>query len=276
MIQYDDIQQDDMARYWGDGYVFLNHDGFWNAYKLNQVLEDSVRLVLDPRIGPYGNPPGRLNMTYGDFFAQAMLHRPPLGILVCDTGEVWGLGWQHANGQELAKAIRAPDVYVKPIVRTVDVEAQQAQDNEWHELFVRSITHLRDIVLNELPADIAPQEIRREAQVAVAAHRYVHHPLVAGAPGKRRQAGQHQNAIALVVGFLNQARRNIREAITEMAQKPVALRGTAWLRPDKGAVWLMNGTYEVGQIDRDYGHLIPLATPGARRLVGQKTYELLI
>jgi hypothetical protein len=276
MIQYDDIQQEDMGRYWGEGYVFLNHNGSWNAYKLNQVLEDSVRLVLDAKIGPYGNPPERLSMTYADFFAQAMLHRPPLGILVRDTGEVWGLSWQHANGQELAKAIRAPDVYVKPLVGAGDVEVQQAPDNEWHELFVGRIADLRRILLNHLPADIDLQEIRLDPQVAVAVHLYSHHRLVIGVPGKRRQEGQHQNAIVLVMEFLNQVKRNISTAIKAVAQKPVSLEGTAWLRPDKDVVWLMNGAYEVGQIDRTYGRFIPLATPGARRLVGQTTYELLI
>lgn len=273
MIQYEDIAPEDMQRYWGEGNIFLKNPGGWNAYSLNRVDGEQVRLVLVDAVGVYGKPDKAVAMTYPAFFANAMLHRPPLGVLVRPDGSVFKLGWQHANGNELAKAIRRNDVFVEPI----QVEEQAAQDEEppkWAPLFVDCLRRAR-AALDHAPDGLDPADISGWPPYSVPIMAYVQDGAVQGDRRRNAPHGIHPKAISLVLEFLNQSQSTIGRAIRELKDKPVFLSGTAWLLPKTAySVALMNGTYEVGRIALSSGDFIPPISR-VRHLVGQMIYRTL-
>lgn len=271
MIRYEDIDPEDMARYWGEGYVFLQCESGWNAYSVKRIDDGTVHMVLDANLVLAGKPPANVKLSYSEFFEQAMLHRPPLGVLVRQDGKVYGLGWQHANGNELAKAIRRTDVYVKPLTDGAD-EAED--DGNWVELCVATLQRVRALAM-DAPEGTAVRHIVRRHDYMRPIREYRAHPLVRARDRPHDPEGQHPESIRMVLEFLNQTPARIKQALGQTKSKAVFLLGTAWISRDNKTVRLMNGEHEVGTIDPDTGDLIPVSGTSSRRLVGERVYQAL-
>lgn len=254
MIQYEDISPDDMARYWGEGCVFMQHDGFWNAYKLEHAGEDTVRLVRNTRLGTFGAPPDNEQLTYYQFYQRALLHRPPLGVLVRKSKEVYVLGWQHANGQDLVKAIRDGDVYADAIIEKPAPRAAQRDAHSWPEMWANEVTIRKDL-LRRIPFDNVDGANDELAVASMRAIEYTQHPANAIRPRAAVENihGIRKGALKLVLEFLNQERSTIRAAMSGPINKNTYLAGTSWLQHKEGRTLLMSGKHTVGAVSVPHG-----------------------
>lgn len=280
MIQYDDISPEDLSRYWGKGTVFMplrnGDEVVWNAYTTYEVGTSRVMLKLVKglpitKLSSGEAPETALTLTYQEFFRQVLLHRPALGVLTREDGSVYLLSWQHADGNDLCKAIRNEDVRVDMLVPPTG--AAPDTDEEWPDVWGRLLSQHWDRVKAADHAARLDQLIGNGLMRA--STEYGQHPTTQWPrPGRQRMVAD-KNATRYVLEYLNQAPHTIRRAASMPPDKPVALSGPAWLRPAKKGWDLMAGTQRVGLILPETCELVRVKGHNVRNLIGKRLFAAL-
>jgi len=275
MIQYEKIDVNDMQVYWGKGYVIVPVGKHLYGYLSISFSKTSVVLRHDVGTMVEGlpPPPETMEMTHNVFFQNVMLHRPPLGVLVRSDEEVVLLGWQHANGQRLSKAITEGEILCTPIVKKKKKGKEIKEEPDWVDFYEQAISEHYATCYEDIYAfdqeDILKDMMRHSAYSLTASEatrivaRYVDRPHRGNGIG-----------IKYLLEFLNQERSCIEDA--EGTTTNLYLSETAWLRyKDEKYGWdLMNGSVEQGRIDPTL-QFSPLKGE-LSSLIGQALYSQLI
>lgn len=263
MIRYDDISPHDLLRYWGRGIVLLFVDDAWNPYQLSHADEDEVMLDLWVEDGSmtFGEPDPTICISLREFYEECMLHRPPLGVVQDDLdGAVYLLSWKHANGGELAKAIRAEDVQVTKL-QSGFVEPKQATfaGMTYEDAFRHGMRLIRNAALKQDGPDIEQlEELRRDY------HEYLNSDDDALLMNARKP-----NTLSLVLQYLNGKTYKLADVATK-TEGVWPLRGTAWAVAAAVGVVLWNGTKKIGTLSRDTGEITLDAKDDLEQLISER------
>lgn len=223
MIPYaESIERNDMVAYWGTGFILLNFSGTWSAYRLREVAEDhSCTLRREPGLSDK-DAPVNVRLTKEEFFEQALLHRPSLGVVIAKSGEIVHLSWIAARGDKI-KSIVPEDVHISTLGWVPDSDKNNPDEPstlELMEAWADSCKHWRT-EWGHLKEDVIFPDKTRITY-----------------PGTRRDKKKpaRPNVMSLVMQFLNQTQTPFESAVRQALDvgAAVAENGTWLARASKG------------------------------------------
>lgn len=242
MIPYaQDINRRDMLAYWSDGYLLVDEDGQWNAYKLYNIDGDEVCTIT--RCNEFSSDGARemITLSKEKFFESVLLHRPPLGTVITPEGEALHLSWVAATGNKI-KSVMAEDIHVTKLkaddAPEEDVDMQQLI-NQWART-VRQHRKGEDRIGQFEMAEAYPNP----------KHMYYINRMNAPRMARRRREPARDDIIKLVLAYLNRTPLGFYEALEIALHDGMAVDENDVLirRTDKKAAELSIGDMMLGTV----------------------------
>lgn len=246
MIPYgQDITENDIRNYWGNGYVLLRQGGVWSMYRLIAVDGDRFLLNKSNTVGMADkNAPKEVTLTRDQFFEQVLLHRPELGIVPsADSASLIQLGWVPAHGNQI-KALTSNDIHIttlckrKPKVAVVHEEPPIQEDQ-----------HVNLPLMLVRKALAGNQVTIRIGKSAIEASKFFQSPLRRDNMPRVAGRDEHKGRLKLVVSYLNSTALEFQDAyVTSRDRHFSPLQRDWWLRGNAAGAVLYAGQTALGTV----------------------------
>ena len=282
MIRYEDISARDMQNYWGNG-IILMQTGSWNAYTMTGATDAVISLTPAEDYPEYPGRERRIIMSYDEFFANALLHHPPLGV-VRSGDAVYLLTWGHPDGMAMCKALLVEDVAVTLLYGVEPRKPEEDRALCEVSVFEEGAARWRERML-ALPKtmsvenpDIEATNARRTRERLVYMEEREH--VYENARPQRvrdRQHATHDRGLHLVLEFLNQEFDDYREAVREDADnKLYVFDDLTWGKRDGEQLRLYSGGTLLGHTDVTTGKFVPATEDAQAGMFGVLTNKWLM
>lgn len=239
MIPYaDSIGRNDIVAYWGTGYIMLQYQGVWSAYRITEVTNEEVCILKrEPKLS-HKDAPERVRFTKDEFFEHAMLHRPGLGTFVAPNGEIIHMSWVCARNDKV-KSIVPEDIHVtslgwikkdKPEEDKPEQTTQALMDH-----WARTLNVYRDDGVRLTTSAVYP-------------NREIVDMLAAGLPKARLRKPARPQIMSLVMAYLNREPLGFTGAVYKALEVGAAVddRGLWMHKLTDAAVTVCTGTTKLG------------------------------